>query len=95
MMTNQRLNEILAGGAVQPAGLSTHAGATVCALLPTGLLTGALWQHTGPGPAAALAMGFLALASTLLLGVRKLSAVQVEADYRSTTQKSNRRATEY
>jgi hypothetical protein len=54
--------------------LSTQAGATVCALLPTGLLTGALWQQTGPAAAAALALAFLALAALLLTGVRKLAA---------------------
>jgi hypothetical protein len=54
--------------------LSTRAGATVCALLPTGLLTGALWQQTGPAAATALALAFLALAVLLLASVRKLSA---------------------
>jgi hypothetical protein len=53
--------------------LSTQAAATVCALLPTGLLTGALWQQTGPAAATALALAFLALAATLLATVRKLS----------------------
>jgi hypothetical protein len=55
-------------------GLGTQAGATVCALLPSGLLTGALWQQTGPGPAAALALAFLALAALLLKTVRRLAA---------------------
>jgi len=54
--------------------LSTQAAATVCAILPTGLLTGALWQQTGPAAAAALALTFLALAGLLLASVRKLSA---------------------
>jgi hypothetical protein len=54
--------------------LGTQAGATVCAVLPTGLLTGALWQQTGPLPAAALALAFLALAALLLTSVRKLAA---------------------
>jgi hypothetical protein len=54
--------------------LGTQAGATVCAILPTGLLTGALWQQTGPGAAAALALAFLALAALLLTSVRKLAA---------------------
>jgi hypothetical protein len=54
--------------------LGTQAGAAVCAILPTGLLTGALWQQTGPAAAAALALAFLALAALLLTGVRKLSA---------------------
>jgi hypothetical protein len=53
--------------------LGTQAGAAVCALLPTGLLTGALWQQTGPAAAAALALAFLALAALLLTGVRKLA----------------------
>jgi hypothetical protein len=53
---------------------STHAAATVCAVLPTGLLTGALWQQTGPAAATALALAFLALAAALLATVRKLSA---------------------
>jgi hypothetical protein len=53
--------------------LGTQAGAAVCAIVPTGLLTGALWQQTGPLPAAALALAFLALAALLLTGVRKLS----------------------
>jgi hypothetical protein len=53
--------------------LSTRAAATVCAALPTGLLTGALWQQTGPAAATALALAFLALAATLLATVRKLS----------------------
>jgi hypothetical protein len=54
--------------------LSTRAAATVCAVLPTGLLTGALWQQTGPAAATALALAFLALAAALLATVRKLSA---------------------
>jgi hypothetical protein len=54
--------------------LGTHAGAAVCAILPTGLLTGALWQQTGPAAATALALAFLALAATLLVTVRKISA---------------------
>jgi hypothetical protein len=54
--------------------LGTQAGAAVCALLPTGLLTGALWQQTGPLPAAALALAFVSLAALLLTGVRKLAA---------------------
>ena len=55
-------------------GLSTHAGATVGAVLPTGLLTGALWQEMGAGPATALALAFLALAALLLATVRGLSS---------------------
>ena len=55
-------------------GLGTRAGAAVCALLPSGLLTGALWQQAGPGPAAALALAFLALAALLLTTVRRLAA---------------------
>jgi hypothetical protein len=54
--------------------LGTQAGAAVCAILPTGLLTGALWQQTGPAAAAALALAFLALAALLLTSVRKLAA---------------------
>jgi hypothetical protein len=54
--------------------LSTQAGAAVCAVLPTSLLTGALWQQTGPAAATALALAFLALAALLLTSVRKLSA---------------------
>jgi len=54
--------------------LSTRAAATVCAVLPTGLLTGALWQQTGPAAATALALAFLALAAVLLATVRKLAA---------------------
>jgi len=54
--------------------LGTQAGATVCAILPTGLLTGALWQQTGPAAATALALAFLALAALLLTTVRNLSA---------------------
>jgi hypothetical protein len=54
--------------------LSTQAAAAVCAVLPTGLLTGALWQQTGPAAATALVLAFLALAALLLAGVRKLSA---------------------
>jgi hypothetical protein len=46
----------------------------VCAVLPTGLLTGALWQQTGPAAATALALAFLALAAALLATIRKLSA---------------------
>jgi hypothetical protein len=52
--------------------LGIQAGAAVCAVLPTGLLTGALWQQTGP--AAATALAFLALAGLLPTSVRKLSA---------------------
>jgi hypothetical protein len=55
--------------------LGTQAGAAVCAILPTGLLTGALWQQTGPAAAAALALAFLALAALLLTSVRELAAV--------------------
>ena len=54
--------------------LGTQAAATVCAVVPTGLLTGALWQETGPAAATALALAFLALAATLLATVRKLCA---------------------
>ncbi|HEX2185963.1 MAG TPA: hypothetical protein VHN78_10715 [Chloroflexota bacterium] len=54
--------------------LGTQTGAAVCAILPTGLLTGALWQQTGPAAATALALAFLALAVLLLAGVRKLAA---------------------
>jgi hypothetical protein len=54
--------------------LGTQAGAAVCAVLPTGLLTGALWQQTGPAAATALVLAFLALAALLLTSVRKLSA---------------------
>jgi hypothetical protein len=56
--------------------LSTQAAATVCAVLPTGLLTGALWQQTGPAAATALALAFLALAATLLAAVRTFSAAR-------------------
>jgi hypothetical protein len=55
-------------------GPGTRAGAAVCAALPTGLLAGALWQEAGPGPAAALALAFLAFAALLLLTVRRLAA---------------------
>ena len=54
--------------------LGTQAGATVCAVLPAGLLAGALWQETGPGAAATLALAFLALAALLLQTVRRLAA---------------------
>ena len=73
--TIERLSEIWFGSRKGlPTDLGTRAGAAVCAVLPTGLLAGATWQQTGPGPAAALALAFLAFAALLLLTVRRLAA---------------------
>ena len=58
----------------RPTSLSTQATAGAGALLPTGLLTGALWQEMGAGPAAVMAAAFVALAALLVLAVRKLAA---------------------